>query len=764
MDLPPGASHEPMARPGLELLRRLLILCATTLIVARPIVPGEDPGLLRSVSEPSGMVLTLCWFAVGLGWMFWRLRSGQGEWYAGWIEAALLAATVFVFISAEAAARYKHPALLIAWEWFGLLLAFCVVRQLATTPEERQGLFAALLASGVTFAIQAVFQAVQAQIQGSFPPPPATAAYAAPDSLAVFLVLILPALVWTVVLYHASHGPTWPAAVVGALALFSAAAIGLTYRPAAYLAVLLIGLPAAFLTWRSWRGHRYVALGVLVVLLAAGWGVCRSIFPTSDGAASTFVDRWETWQTTWRLLGERPWWGWGPGNFSRTFPRFMSETAPEAASEPHNFVLELWAGCGPWAALAVLVAFGAFFLLLFSRLRLSAGSALSRKRLDEETSHPPSAIRWEYYVGATLGLMLGFVLRVQELGPADILPEGFLAAARSIIWFGAFALFERAPWTDRGRALALATGVAGALVVLAFSDGIGYPSVAGLLWTAVALGVNSLSPRPVGWLSRNRVALALPLPVLAAVALLYFLNVFTPVASSAAHVQEGFKAGAYYMRQQMKWDNQTCVSYVQDHIRPHFQKAVDATPTDARTWVHLAIWTGELYAKDTTRGKNATEALELTIRARDLDPEGPTGYETRYSLLAEFAKVASAQADRSAKLKTTEKQPLPLRKADEEREKENRSKSRDWWHRAAKSLQPYLEFAPTDAFVHYQIAEALYRAEDWAGLLEQGQETLRLNEVSRRPRKLPDKKLKALQDRMVVAEHYLALEPRAAGR
>jgi O-antigen ligase len=694
------------------------------------------------------MVLTLCWFALGLGWLVWRLRSGRGDWYVGGIEIALLAATVCVFISAEVAARYQHPARLIAWEWFSLLLAYCVIRQLAVTSGERQGLFAALLASGVTLAVQAVYQAVQAQVQGLVPSPPATAVYTSPDSLAVFLVLILPALAWMVVVYHSSRSPGWLTALVGALTLLTAAAIGLTYRMPAYLAMLLVGLPAALLTWRHWRRHRYLALGVLIVLLAAGWGLGRGLF-REDG--HVLADRWETWQTTGKMIAERPWWGWGPGNFSRSYPRFMSETAADAAVEPHNFVQELWADCGPLAALAVLAALGTFFVRLFSREPpASADSALAGgSRLNEDTGQTPSAIRWEFYLGATLGLLLGFVLRVQELDPTSIRPEGFLAAARSIIWFGAFALFERAAWTDRDRTLALATGVAGALVVLAFSDGIGYPSVAGMLWTAVALGINSLFPRPVRWLSQGRLALLLPLPILAAVAGFYFVSVFAPVASSAAAMQEGFKAGAYYMGRQPSWASQECVRFVQEHVLPPFRRAVQADPSDARTRVHMAIWTGELYAKDPARGEYATEALEWAKQARELDPEGPTGYETRYSLYAEFAKVARSQAERAVS---------PQQKIFYQ------DRVRERWRRAAEALRPYLNYTPTDSFVRYQLAEALYRSENWTELLAQGEEILHLNEVSRRPRKLPDKKLKTLQDWMVVAQHYLTLEPRPAGR
>ena len=57
------------------------------------------------------------------------------------VEVALLATVAMVFVSAEAAASYRHPARLIAWEWLGLFVAFFVVRRHGNTTIEPQGEF-----------------------------------------------------------------------------------------------------------------------------------------------------------------------------------------------------------------------------------------------------------------------------------------------------------------------------------------------------------------------------------------------------------------------------------------------------------------------------------------------------------------------------------------------------------------------------------------------------------------------------------------------
>src|SRR6185437_1294611 len=71
--------------------------------------------------------------------------------------------------------------------------------------------------------------------------------------------------------------------------------------------------------------------------------------------------RLEYWETTWRMIRERPWLGVGPGNFGENYTRLMPESAEEKIKDPHNFALEIWATCGIFALLAMLVALVAFF-------------------------------------------------------------------------------------------------------------------------------------------------------------------------------------------------------------------------------------------------------------------------------------------------------------------------------------------------------------------------------------------------------------------
>ncbi|HKB41668.1 MAG TPA: hypothetical protein VKD72_34910, partial [Gemmataceae bacterium] len=140
------------------MLRRCLLGMLTALIVARPFVLGEDPGIVSPWTDNSNLFLTLFWLIAAVGWAAWRAWSRRGSWYGGLVEAGLLAAVVLVFVGAASVARYQNPAHLIGWEWLVLFLALFLVRQLALTDEDRRGLLSAFLATVVVLSAYALYQ------------------------------------------------------------------------------------------------------------------------------------------------------------------------------------------------------------------------------------------------------------------------------------------------------------------------------------------------------------------------------------------------------------------------------------------------------------------------------------------------------------------------------------------------------------------------------------------------------------------------------
>src|SRR5262249_28505350 len=93
-----------------------------------------------------------------VGTSVWRWWSGQPAPRIHPVEWGLTLLAALAFLTAEMAAHYRFPARLIAWEWLIFLLVFALVRRLARTPAERGYLLAALLATGVSLSLYAIYQ------------------------------------------------------------------------------------------------------------------------------------------------------------------------------------------------------------------------------------------------------------------------------------------------------------------------------------------------------------------------------------------------------------------------------------------------------------------------------------------------------------------------------------------------------------------------------------------------------------------------------
>ncbi len=114
-------------------------------------------GLLQPNSNPLGLAVPLLWLCGLVTWAAWRVWARQSEWYGGLIEACLLGVVLFAFVGIPRAS-YHHPAIVVAWEWAGLLAGFFLVRQIARSAAEQRGLLAVLLATGISLAVQSLYQ------------------------------------------------------------------------------------------------------------------------------------------------------------------------------------------------------------------------------------------------------------------------------------------------------------------------------------------------------------------------------------------------------------------------------------------------------------------------------------------------------------------------------------------------------------------------------------------------------------------------------
>jgi hypothetical protein len=712
------------------------------------------------------------------------------------MEVGFAAAVALVFVSAAAAAHYKHPAILVAWEWVVFLLAFSLVRQLVRTADDGHSLLAAILATAVSLSGYAVYQytvempgyraaledprklrqelamlnihlepdrtsmiAQAIAAQGLVSPggassivPQATvvltvahlepndshlaayqkriqennvfATYAHPNSFAGFLALLLPAAVGWAVISRRREG--WGSSTLAVLSLtvLMGVALWFTHSRGAILALLLVGATVLVIyERRSWQPYKVWIVAGFVVLLGAAFILSRTEWGTEGlgKAQRSFGLRSEYWAATWRMIGEHPWLGVGPGNFGRHYPRYMAETASEKVQDPHNFALEIWATCGIFALLALLATLAAFFRRTWHVLLCpeSVVSASERKAASRALR-----IRWEFYLGGMAGLILGFVLRAGDRSADQILLEGVLSGGRSLIWFAAFALLDNIPWSGPSRSVALTAGVAALLLNLMVSGGIAQPSVALPLWVMAALAINSLAPEPNVWQPRSWLAWVVPLPVLAGLGLAYFLLVFYPVTSCAASLAE---ARRHYGedRGMLGWHNkverhwlgqlqeekssqkklqalQGAHTYLKDYILRPLETATRDDPGDATPWVELAHWYGEQAKLYRNGSDSSRKALAAAKTAQQLDPDGKEGYLAEYRLRVDLAERLKVNA-------------------------------REHYGYAAMALDALVRRDPTDAPLRYQLAETLFRADDPVKAREHAEAARRLDQFATAP-------------------------------
>ena len=93
--------------------------------------------------------------------------------------------------------------------------------------------------------------------------------------------------------------------------------------------------------------------------MAGAWAIGRPS-DLATKAAKSFGYRVQYWQATVRLIAEHPWIGCGPGNFQDTYTAYKLPEASEEVTDPHNFLLEVWATAGTPAMLALLAMLAAF--------------------------------------------------------------------------------------------------------------------------------------------------------------------------------------------------------------------------------------------------------------------------------------------------------------------------------------------------------------------------------------------------------------------
>jgi O-antigen ligase len=702
----PAPFLETQTAPGgLNSLRRVLLALVMMLIVARPLILGEDPGFSSHLSTGSSLVLTLLWLVTAFSCSLWQLLSREAGGRRHVLVSAGLAVTAgIIFVGAFFGAAYKHPTYLVAWEWVAFLLAFWTSARLADHPEERGRLLAGLTAMVVALSAQAAYQhfveipetrrllddpallrerlsatlgqyveaddPILLSWQNRIEMNHVYATFAHPNSFASYLALLLPATLAYALAGFRQTLPLWRKGLIAGFALLVLAALWWTHSRGAILGTLLVG--CLFLV-RAWAGLGWKRLTPVIVGSLAIIGLLIAVAQTKEGraglrkATESFELRRDYWIATWSMIRDHFWLGVGPGNFGEHYPQYMLPTAFEDIKDPHNFVLEVWATSGVAAVLALGVTLGALFWL----------GLKGRDKDQDDVEDERRPLRLEYYIGGMVGFILAFLLQSGSASRDEIVKDAILAVGRSIVWFGAFALFESVMLTSRSMRLAILAGVAAMLLNLCVSGGIASPTVAQPMWIMAGLALAVAGEKkdirhsahreqrekqpPRRFLSVTAVAILL-------LAITYLFTTYYPVTACLADMSRA-RAAYGNQGQEPGWYNsilprleniqsapaspaaeqevRAANSFLRTRLLEPLEQAVKEDPGNASAFVELAVWYGQqwqLFPSD----ELAKKALARAARAQELDPIGKQGYLAEYRLRMVFASVKGREAEQYA--------------------------------------------------------------------------------------------------------------------
>jgi hypothetical protein len=606
-------------------LERAAVGLALLLIVARPCFPSED------ADTGSGLVVVALWGLVALVWAAAQAAREQLRWYASWVDV-LPAVLLGIVIASTFWADTPRPAINMASEWGGLLLSYFLVRQLFRDPSRQRLLVAAMLATAVALAAYGIYQAfwgleatraeyAQHRLQmlqelNIAPDSPQEetfknrlnshepfATFALANSLAGFLVAWLPfGLAWLLAPFLSALSlPTSPSTssrshsrmslllAGGTSILATIICLVLTQSRTAYaglfvelvLLTMFFARPligqwrAHFPGWVLWGAGLGVVVTMAAVLFAA---VERGKIDEKLITQSTksLGYRWQYWQATTRLIGERLWTGTGPGNFRGHYLAYKLAESSEEIADPHNFVLEVCATSGVLAGLILVATLISAVVLMF---RASRDGARSEGPVD-----------WVMLGTAGFG----------GLGLAALLSSSALSlyASLMIIWAVAAAIFAvtQSGWAVRPSVVACA--IAGLAIHLLGAGGIGMPGVAQSLWVLLALGLNTAElergPRSIGSKLLARVALLGS----AAVLVCYALLVLRPVTASQAAISSARRRLA-----NRDWAG----------AEAQFQAAAKFDPLSAEPWIELTRIHYERWRQE--RGRASDEQFGQAVRS-----------------------------------------------------------------------------------------------------------------------------------------------------
>jgi hypothetical protein len=254
-----------------------------------------------------------------------------------------------------------------------------------------------------------------------------------------------------------------------------------------------------------------------------------------------------------------------------------------------------------------------------------------------------------------------------------------------------------------------------------------------------------VTPRPVTWLSRYRVAYLLPLPVLAAVAFGYFTFVFYPASASAGADRQARVRGNYFFEERNKADDERTlrepVVFIRKRILEPLRKADAEDPGNVRLRVLLANWhelAWEQVPLENRKTTFAVQAVNWAELARQANPEGCEGYYVDSNVRWRMARQLVNAGERLEKDAKDKKLKLSAQQREQSLRAARvlKSKAQREYELAAEALLAYLPRNPTDPVLRFNLADNLNKAGKVEKSRKQAAEALRLDDKVAPPRNL----------------------------
>jgi len=720
------------------------------MIVARPLVSGEDPALASNITDPSGTTITLMWFLLASAWSLWSLLAKVPVVPFSIIDVGLVGVAGVYFVSTEFAAANVYAARIISWEMLGMACCFFAIRQATVHTQEQKIIFNALLATAFAVVIYGVYQYCWEmpylreqygnnieklrkdfieQSSASIDPDNnfldqlrmrvmqthIFSTFSHPNTLASFLALMFPsALAISVAAWFSSKRKILFPMALGIAGAFIFAIWANFSRGAMASISLVLIFAFSFYLWQTFPSKRRWLLATLafvsisVVIIWKTNSLAGIFKKESSGGLSARIDYWKG---TWKMIEQFPLLGVGPGNFGNSYTRFMNETALEKIKDPHNFALELWSSAG----ITALLLFVMVIAILFQRL------FMHHENESTAQEHGTPIAPWVCYLGGMLGLLIAFVLRVEYKPPSDLINESIGALLRTAGWFIAVGVLENLHINKFWMRKILLAGLIAMLLNLCVSGSIIFASVMVPFWSVAALAWSTTFSdstlrglRPA-WI----------FPVIAGVTGFFMVGVFLPLANAYTLGTQAIQNGQLIATAPPSRKNESTLEKLRIKVLSPLQQASALEPQNPRWNLLLGTWYPVAFFEATRNGNS--QALAFGNAAlQELDRAAISNRESTEPAMIK-AQIRSLYAE------------------------SNKSQAVNQYLDAAQALRQAIPLDPFEIKLRFQLASTLWkayladakrpnRAEIREEAIVQAKESFRLDTIfSNSPRNLTDR-------------------------